>query len=41
VLIKGERWNATVENGIIAPGEEVIVTEVSGLRLKVIKKKSE
>jgi len=38
VLIKGERWNATVENDIIAAGEEVIVIGVDGLKLKVIKK---
>lgn len=38
VFIKGERWNATAESGRIEPGEEVIVTKVEGLRLKVIKK---
>ncbi|MBL7209725.1 MAG: nodulation protein NfeD [Dehalococcoidia bacterium] len=37
VLIKGERWNAWVENGTIEPGEEVIVTKVEGLKLKVTK----
>ena len=37
-LIEGERWNAWVENGEIEPGEEVIVTKVEGLQLKVAKK---
>ncbi len=38
VLLKGERWNATAEGGKIEPGEEVIVTEVERLKLKVTKK---
>jgi len=37
VLIRGERWNAWVENGTIERGEEVIVTKVEGLKLKVAK----
>lgn len=37
VLIRGERWNASVENGTIERGEEVIVTKVEGLKLKVAK----
>lgn len=40
VLIEGERWTATVEGGTIEPGEEVIVTKVEGLKLKVSKRKS-
>ncbi|NQT48979.1 MAG: nodulation protein NfeD [Chloroflexi bacterium] len=38
VMIKGERWNATSENGIIGTGEEVVITEVEGLKLKVAKR---
>jgi membrane-bound serine protease (ClpP class) len=38
VLIDGERWNAWVDNSRIESGEEVIVTKVEGLRLKVAKK---
>ena len=38
VLIEGERWNAWVENGRIEAGEEVIVTNVEGLKLKVVSK---
>ena len=38
IFIEGERWNATSESGRIEPEEEVIVTKVEGLRLKVIKK---
>jgi len=35
VLCEGERWNAVVEEGEIAAGEEVTVTGVEGLRLRV------
>ncbi len=38
VLIEGERWTATAENGKVEPSEEVIVTGVNGLKLKVTKK---
>lgn len=38
VFVEGERWNATVEEGKVEPGEEVTVTQVEGLRLKVRKK---
>ena len=38
VFFKGERWTATSEEGQIEPGEEVVITEVDGLALKVIKK---
>lgn len=37
VFIKGERWNAASESGRIELGEEVMVIEVDGLKLKVIK----
>jgi membrane-bound serine protease (ClpP class) len=38
VLIEGERWTAVVETGNIEPGEEVIVSAIDGLKLKVTKK---
>jgi len=38
-MIEGERWNASAEDGRIEPGEEVVVTEVEGLKLKVTKKR--
>ena len=41
VLVEGEHWAARVNSGRVEPGEEVIVTEVNGLKLVVTKKKSE
>jgi len=38
VLFKGERWTAVSEKGRVKPGEEVIITGVDGLKLRVIKK---
>ncbi len=38
VFFKGERWTAVSEAGRIEPGEEVIITEIDGLILHVIKK---
>ena len=38
VLAQGELWAATSEGGRIAPGEEVIINKVEGLRLWVTKK---
>ena len=38
VFFKGERWNAVSEKGRVEPGEEVIITAVDGLILRVIKK---
>ncbi len=38
VLAKGELWNATSESGQIELGEEVIVTKIEGLKLRVRKK---
>jgi membrane-bound serine protease (ClpP class) len=38
VLIEGERWAAISEKGRVKPGEEVIVTKVDGLKLRVSKK---
>ncbi len=37
VLLRGERWTAISESGPVKPGEEVIITEVDGLTLKVTK----
>ena len=38
VLFKGERWTAVLEKGQVKAGEEVIITGVDGLTLRVIKK---
>ena len=38
VLVEGERWAAISEKGRVKPGEEVIVTKVDGLKLRVTKK---
>ncbi len=38
VFIQGERWAAISDKGRIEPGEEVIITKVEGLKLRVIKK---
>jgi len=38
VFIEGERWNAIVDSGRIEAGEEVIVTKVEGLKLRVARK---
>ena len=38
VFVEGERWNAMTESGRIEAGEEVIVTKVEGLKLKVARK---
>jgi membrane-bound serine protease (ClpP class) len=39
VFIKGERWSAISEEGLIKPGEEVIIHKVDGLTLHVTKRK--
>jgi membrane-bound serine protease (ClpP class) len=41
VLIEGEHWAAISEKGRVKPGEEVIVTKVDGLKLRVVKKEIE
>lgn len=41
VFIEGETWNAWLDTGRAERGEEVIVTQVEGLQLKVIKKSKE
>ncbi len=38
VFVEGELWNASMEDGKADPGEEVTVTGVDGLRLRVVKK---
>ena len=38
VFVDGERWAAISEKGWVEPGEEVIITKVDGLKLRVIKK---
>ena len=38
VLIEGERWTAVSDQGRVKPGEEVIITKVEGLKLRVTKK---
>jgi len=38
VFIEGERWTAISEKGRVEPGEEVVVTKVDGLKLRVTKK---
>ncbi|MFH1646665.1 MAG: NfeD family protein [Chloroflexota bacterium] len=39
VLVEGERWTATVDQGRVEPEEEVIITKVEGLKLTVTRKK--
>ena len=41
VRAEGELWTASSEGGNIAPGEQVIITKVEGLRLWVAKKSKE
>jgi membrane-bound serine protease (ClpP class) len=41
VLAEGELWTAASEGGKVAPGEEVIISKVEGLRLWVSKKSKE
>ena len=38
VLFKGEIWTAVSETGPVSPGEEVTITKVDGLKLRVTKK---
>ena len=38
VRIQGEQWTAILDKGRAEPGEEVIVTRVEGLKLRVTKK---
>jgi len=38
VLVEGERWTAIVDAGKVKPGEEVLITKVEGLTLRVTRK---
>ena len=38
VFIEGERWTAIADKGRVEPEEEVIITKVDGLKLRVTKK---
>ena len=39
VLVEGERWTAISDTGNIKPEEEVVITKVEGLKLRVSKNK--
>jgi len=41
VFVHGELWEATLDEGRVEPGEEVLITKVEGLRLRVTRKKTE
>jgi len=41
VLAHGELWQATMDEGMVEPGEEVTITKVDGLKLKVTRKDKE
>jgi membrane-bound serine protease (ClpP class) len=38
VLVEGERWTAISDSNRVEPEEEVIITKVEGLKLRVTKK---
>ena len=38
VLVEGEHWTAIIDKGRAEPEEEVIITKVEGLKLRVTKK---
>ena len=38
VLVEGERWTAILDKGQVETEEEVIITKVEGLKLRVTKK---
>ena len=38
VLVEGERWTAITDTGKVEPEEEVTITKVEGLKLRVTKK---
>jgi len=41
VLAEGELWTAIAEGSKIEPGEEVIITKIEGLKLRVARKSKE
>ena len=38
VMVEGERWTAITDKGRVEPEEEVTITKVEGLKLRVTKK---
>ncbi len=38
VFVEGELWSAVLDQGRVEPGEEVVITAVEGLKLKVTRK---
>jgi membrane-bound serine protease (ClpP class) len=40
VLVEGELWAASIDDGRVEPGEEVTITKVEGLKLMVTRKKN-
>ena len=41
VFVRGERWEAILDEGKAEPGEEVLITRIEGLKMWVTKKKEE
>jgi len=39
VFVHGELWEAILDQGSVKPGEEVVITRIEGLKLRVTKKK--
>jgi membrane-bound serine protease (ClpP class) len=39
VFVHGELWEAILDQGSVEPGEEVVITRIEGLKLRVTKKK--
>jgi len=39
VFVRGERWEAILDQGKAEPGEEVVITRIEGLKMRVTKKK--
>ena len=41
VMVQGELWTAVSEGGRVSPGEEVVISKVDELKLRVVKKSEE
>jgi membrane-bound serine protease (ClpP class) len=41
VFVRGERWEAILDQGKAEPGEEVVITRIEGLKMWATKKKEE
>jgi len=41
IFVHGERWEAILDQGRAEPGEEVVITKIEGLKMRVTKKKEE